>query len=817
MSAHSGINPEAISRTRKERFLLGLSEDDFRDRVVRPLFLRQGLQDGRDLCGPEEEGKDALFVALTPLGLRDVYVVQTKKGSLSMAGSATKNVVAAITQLRTALQTRFAFADTKHKELPAKAILCASGKINSSARKHIVDEVGTPQLVFLDADSLIPSIDQHYPEFWLGIDADAAPYFRNLKKAIEEASEALALSDILATSGYDGNAALDDAYVQLFLYRPVLKTRKVSGQIIRDVDFVRLPATSIPNLKERRLLVLGEAGSGKSTALRRLAYQLAEKATAGEPNAQIPILLRARDVDASGGAGLIALASRTASSIAGTPGSVFGTADLTAGRVILLIDALDEIPTDDGRDKLVTLLNEFHAEYPACTVVLTSRESSFAEGNPKLAPFVPLRLSAIDLSQARSIIARVGKGKKLPPEMAQELLRRLQEVHGFELNPLLVTVFVATTDYARRDIPANITELFKKFTELMLGRWDATKGLAKQFHAPLKDFLLQRVAFQMHEKRATSIPVLEFKSTVANEIGLRGLHIDPVELCDEILLRSGLLRVIGDNLEFRHHLVQEFFAGRGVPEERIGPFALDEWWQRPLVFYFGEHPDKSTLLASIREHIGAGQVQQSFVGAVTVGLALQACYLVPVAQKLDILRWVIEQLANAGMTIDGGEWGKASLPLFKFLTYYLIGRDAVSADVLKGDGASALAADLARAQVPEAQRDLRHYWLLVGLIETGQLEQAEPLIKAFRPKDSRLLLGLHLGCHLTAQYRVTSKEQKRLAQRISAELGPLVDHLRNQVLEEWRTELLEFQRGEVKALEGKADPDPAESPSGRGN
>ena len=42
---------KALSRFKKERYLLSLSEDAFRDEVVRPLFLRQGLGDGRDLCG----------------------------------------------------------------------------------------------------------------------------------------------------------------------------------------------------------------------------------------------------------------------------------------------------------------------------------------------------------------------------------------------------------------------------------------------------------------------------------------------------------------------------------------------------------------------------------------------------------------------------------------------------------------------------------------------------------------------------------------------------------------------------------------------
>src|SRR5712675_210315 len=94
--------PETISRFKKHRFLLDLSEDQFRDGVVRPLFLRQGLTDGRDLCGPFEKGKDALFISTDKLGIEDVYALQTKKGNLNLARKAHANLLEAVTQLKTA-------------------------------------------------------------------------------------------------------------------------------------------------------------------------------------------------------------------------------------------------------------------------------------------------------------------------------------------------------------------------------------------------------------------------------------------------------------------------------------------------------------------------------------------------------------------------------------------------------------------------------------------------------------------------------------------------------------------------------------------
>lgn len=76
------IDPKTIQLSRKYRFLLQMSEDDFRDMVVRPLFLRMGMKDGRDLCGVDEQGKDTLFIGSNDLRQTLLYYVQTKVGNL---------------------------------------------------------------------------------------------------------------------------------------------------------------------------------------------------------------------------------------------------------------------------------------------------------------------------------------------------------------------------------------------------------------------------------------------------------------------------------------------------------------------------------------------------------------------------------------------------------------------------------------------------------------------------------------------------------------------------------------------------------------
>jgi predicted NACHT family NTPase len=248
----------------------------------------------------------------------------------------------------------------------------------------------------------------------------------------------------------------------------------------------------------------------------------------------------------------------------------------------------------------VERIREFHAAFARCRVILTSRDYSYARRLPEELPFLRYNINPINIQQTEKIVVRLSRGKALRPEQAQEMLRRLDNIHGMELNPLLVTVFVATSDYSRQDIPANITELFKKFTEMMLGRWDSSKGLAQQYHAPLKDFLLCRVAFHMHEARVTTWPLRRCRETIERELVDRGHEADVSVLLEEILNRSGLLVVQDEEIRFRHLLIQEFFAGRGIPDAEFLHSVIDDpWWTKAVVFYFGEDPENHKDLQAV--------------------------------------------------------------------------------------------------------------------------------------------------------------------------------------------------------------------------
>ncbi len=365
------IDPATISQFKKLRFLKEFTEDDFRDRVVRPLFRRMNFTDGRDLCGPDEQGKDTIFLTTNPLGHQDLYAIQTKKGSLNLARKATSNIIEAITQLRTALATAINIASLGGSRKPDRVLLCVSGKINLAARNHIAEEIRDNRVLFYDADDLIPKVDELYGELWYGIDADRNPYLSQLCRELLDKSDAITVNKV--ASGGESFAPISDGmYIPVSVYRITTKAYKHKGQVEQRPYIEEFSATALPSKQGAPILLLGNAGDGKTTAIRRIAYSLAGQALELSGDVKIPILLSAGDVFVSTRK-LIDLAAAKTTSYVAANRSAFTVDDLSSGNVMLLIDGLDELAQEAERVSVLEKVIEFSTEYPKCTVILATR------------------------------------------------------------------------------------------------------------------------------------------------------------------------------------------------------------------------------------------------------------------------------------------------------------------------------------------------------------------------------------------------------------------------------------------------------------
>lgn len=203
------------------------------------------------------------------------------------------------------------------------------------------------------------------------------------------------------------------------------------------------------------------------------------------------------------------------------------------------------------------------------------------------------------------------------------------------------------------------------------------------------------------------------------------------------------------------------------------------------------------MVAALQDLSGA----PLYHAAVSVGLAIQACYLTKTTEKEASLTTVIRSLVRANeeflKVVDSVT---EKYPLNTFMQYYLFGRDSVASTVIKAV-TEKMIGESGGSEEDKAQEDATLFWCIVGLIEAGYLEESEKLIRHYDPSEARFLLALDLGCFLISNLRISSEAERKIANRICHRLTPKVNGLRKQVVAELKSLLLEVRHDRIKAID----------------
>jgi len=344
-----------------------------------------------------------------------------------------------------------------------------------------------------------------------------------------------------------------------------------------------------------RLALLAAPGGGKSTLIKRLAVAYADPTRRGQvaddlPQVEwLPLFFRCRELRGlARGSFAELLESLSQREPVRQHAMVFRAyvdRALLVGRVLLLVDGLDEISDPGDRAAFVCTLRTALQAYPDIAMVVTSREAGFRHVAAHLAPIcIQATLSPFDeddisrLSVAwhREVVGDTEKVRADAEELAATIMKN-DRIQRLAVNPLLLTTLLLVRRWVG-SLPTRRAVLYGKAVEVLLMTWN-TEG-----HEPIPDeealpqLCYVASAMMLEGAQKISRPRLaallqQAREALPTELGYVKGTVD--QFIHRVEDRSSLLMMTGHDVEdgrlveffeFRHLTFQEFLTARAMVE-----------------------------------------------------------------------------------------------------------------------------------------------------------------------------------------------------------------------------------------------------------
>jgi predicted NACHT family NTPase len=258
----------------------------------------------------------------------------------------------------------------------------------------------------------------------------------------------------------------------------------------------RKEGIAVANL-EPRLMVLGSPGIGKSTFLRKVGLEALKWETARYRHELIPVFIELKffgdehqDIEK-----LIAEEFKTC----GFPNAeVFTQRLLEAGKLLVLLDGLDEVPTDYV-DRAIKQIGDLVDRYSQNRFIASCRIAAYKGGFPRFKD-----VTMADFSD-KQIETFVRQWFRREPKIAEQYLQLLNSseykaVKELGQTPLLLTLLCAVYDESQ-SLPKQRAALYGEALEVWLKKWAAERRVHRdpiyqELHFQLEQVLLSEIAYQ---------------------------------------------------------------------------------------------------------------------------------------------------------------------------------------------------------------------------------------------------------------------------------------------------------------------------------
>ncbi|MCH6161847.1 NACHT domain-containing protein [Streptomyces marispadix] len=350
--------------------------------------------------------------------------------------------------------------------------------------------------------------------------------------------------------------------------------------------------------RHERVLLRGVAGSGKTTVIQWLAVSTAGAALPEELQglrSRIPFVLPVRRFAEEGFPAPGDFLSVAGHELADEAPEGWVARVLAAGRALLLIDGIDEVP-EPQRRALHEQLRPLLREHPGSLCLVTSRPTAVEPNWLAEDGFTELTLAPMNRDQVAAFItawhtaARMDRSDDADAQLDRYrdmLLRSIplhRELRVLATNPLMCGLICALNVDRAGFLPQGRKELYEAAMAMLLQRRDPERQVVHADPVELerapRERLLRKLAHRMlvggHAvlDHRTALREVERYATAIPAVALQ--DVCPEQILDHLLLRTGVLREQpGRSVEFVHRTVQDYLAAKEIVEQGDLDLLLD--------------------------------------------------------------------------------------------------------------------------------------------------------------------------------------------------------------------------------------------------
>jgi len=338
-------------------------------------------------------------------------------------------------------------------------------------------------------------------------------------------------------------------------------------------------------LEHPRLTIAGDPGTGKTTFLNHLAFQMSSSLQSGTEG-PLPVLIRIAEL-----AEHIQTSRKRheGPTIAHEPGWLahflatqsiqfgldvaFFEAKLRNGEAAVLLDGLDEAPSREERESIARLLENGERAYAQCRFVVTTRPLAY-QGLAVLDGFAKAVIAPLDPEAIETFLNHWCRGlfPERPEAAARHFadlsaaMRAVGEIRLMARNPLMLTA-LAVVHWNERRLPEQRADLYDSILTWMARSHEHKPGRTKADRC-LK--LLQQLALAMQNAPKGRLKQIG-KGQAADALAAQfaeGAKADQRQRAQEFLedeeIDSGIIVSRANEIAFRHLTFQEYLAAKAI-------------------------------------------------------------------------------------------------------------------------------------------------------------------------------------------------------------------------------------------------------------